>query len=167
MKKIILQLLSILLLLGNVVCDLPPEDDLKNCVDEYNLNDLLEAPEELTIGKNQFFLDTYMWRDFMPISPPNGQPLIAVVWLFEKDSLIISETLELNHMWVINNNDIWEGDLKDEGNSEQQRYRIVRVARDGPKWEPNIYVDVVVLVKSDGNKCALIKANNQIIHRTD
>ena len=67
----------------------------------------------------------------------------------------------------INNNDIWEGDLKDEGHSEQQRYRIVRVARDGPKWEPNIYVDVVVLVKSDGNKCALIKANNQIIHRTD
>ena len=42
------------------------------------IQELLDAPEQLDIDNYSFALEAGLWRDFMPVSPPDGHPLIAV-----------------------------------------------------------------------------------------
>lgn len=134
------------------------------------IQELLAAPETLYIDNQPFLLRTYMWRDFQPISPPNGKPLIAIFWVYSADSTQIPEYLTANAAWIINEDKIWYTKLTGEAAppSHLQPYELYEVARNGPKWGPDIEVDVVVQLQNnkDGSK-HLIRASNQFIGRTD
>ena len=44
---------------------------------------------------------------------------------------------------------------------------LEKIARDGPKWGPGIQVDVVVRLLDKEELFYLLKAENQLIQRTD
>ncbi|MEW6512267.1 MAG: hypothetical protein AB1428_15055 [Bacteroidota bacterium] len=128
---------------------------------------LLQAPDTITVDGMQLFLATELWRDFMPISPPDGKPLIAIAWIITTDSSQIPATVSADAIWVVNGSQVWRTYFSDEPGIAGPAYRLERIARNGPKWGPHVYVDVIVRVYgSDGNG-RLLRASKQWIGRTD
>ena len=127
---------------------------------------LLSAPEQVEIGGRKYVLETFLWRDFMPFCPPDGKPLIALVWVTAVDSVEFPSSLDANRLWVIKDKKVWETKFS---NEERARYpyKLEKVARDGPKWGPKIEVDAVVRMIDRGKRTYLLKASNQWISRTD
>ncbi len=130
------------------------------------INELLSSPDTLKIENQKIVMRTYLWRDFMPISPPNGKPLIALVYIETIDSSTISPSISADAIYVVNGTEVWKSYFSKEAAGEQKPFRIIKIARDGPKWGPGIYVDVVVSLRINGANC-LLKAPHQYIERTD
>ena len=141
-------------------CRISPEEP------SYEIDVLLAAPDTVSIGGQEYALETFMWRDFQPITPPGGQPLIAIIWVTEADSLSIPQGLDATILFVINDDEVWETPLSDADSPLTPEYKLEKVARDGPKWGPDILVTVVVQIKFDGSTY-LLKASDQYIGRTD
>ncbi len=128
---------------------------------------LLDAPSRLTFGGHTYELETYLWRSFMPICPPDGDPLIALVWLVEADSLPIPGDVTLDFLWVVKGDETWATQFSNETRPPQPDYKLEKAARGGPKWGPRITVDVVVRVRTGGGETYRILAAQQGIGRVD
>ena len=150
----------LLLLISGLACE--TTDGLTPGV---SLEDLVDAPVSLSIGGRSFFLETYLWRDFMPVSPPDGKPLIAVVRIVAADSLALSPGLECHRIYVILNDEMWEADAT-LSETQPEDFKLECVARDGPKWGPNVAVEVVVRLYQEDTYYYL-RAPQQWIFRTD
>ena len=128
---------------------------------------LLRAPEDVEIDGRVFVLETYLWRDFMPLSPPDGKPLIASVWVTAVDLVDFPPSVTSDRIWIVKEVETWEAGFSDEKRSQRpdRRHQLELVARNGPKLETGIEVDVVVRLK-DGDEY-LLRASQQVIHRTE
>ena len=128
---------------------------------DVTLAQLASAPETLDLPAQDYHLESDLWRDFMPISPPDGKPLIAVVRLVSDAP--IPNDVKLVYLWVVSDGRVWATKFSEEpvvmGNT------IQGVARGGPKWGPDISVDVVVAVKA-GREFRLVRAAMQPIIAT-
>jgi hypothetical protein len=134
---------------------------------EISIYNLLSAPDTLEVENQKIFMTTYMWRDFMPISPPNGKPLIAIVYIETIDSSEISPAIIADAIYIVNRREVWKSYFSDEQPAgESKPFRITKIARNGPMWGPGIYVDVVVKLKVN-RTIYLLKASRQYIGRTD
>jgi len=132
-----------------------------------SLRDLESAPEKIVISGSEYTLETYLWRDFMPISPPDGKPLIAIVKVKSLGETAISSKIDATRLWVVKGKEIWETEFTNEQRSAAGD-TLEKVGRNGPKWGPRITVDVVVkVIDLKNNKEYLLKASNQDIERTD
>jgi hypothetical protein len=131
-----------------------------------SLQDLQAAPEKIEINGTEYTLETYLQRDFMPICPPDGRPLVALVKVKAPGETAISSKIDATRLWVVNGVEIWETELASkEGPTTGDT--LEKVGRDGPKWEPEITVAVVVRIMDlKSGKSYLLKASNQYIHRT-
>ena len=128
---------------------------------------LLSAPEQIEIDGRNYILETHLWRDFMPVSPPDGKPLIASIRITATDSLQFPPSIDARLLWVIKDQqEVWETKFSEEARSPCSRYQLEKVARNGPKWGPGIKVDVVVKIV-DGENEYLLRVSNQWISRTD
>jgi hypothetical protein len=127
---------------------------------------LLSAPEQVEISGRKYVLETFLWRDFMPFCPPDGKPLIALIWVTAVDSLEFPSSLDANKLWVIKDEKVWETKFSNEDRTRCP-YELEKVARDGPKWGPKIQVDVVVRLVDRERKTYFLKASDQWISRTD
>ncbi|MEE9293971.1 MAG: hypothetical protein V3W34_03260 [Phycisphaerae bacterium] len=142
----------------------PAQDPTKD--KELDLADrLLAAPEAVEIGGQTLTLETYLWRDFMPISPPDGKPLIATVTVVAKGATALPAGVSAVRMWVVNGRDVWEGKFSQDA-APPQPGRLERTAREGPKWGPGIDVEVVVELTDDEGNTHLLRAAKQKIDRT-
>jgi hypothetical protein len=144
----------------------------KYSVNSSNLSPevLLGKPEQISINDTTYSIKTSLWRDFMPFCPPNGQPLICVIDLIGDNEVELPETVDLDRVWIINGNKVWESDFSKEDRSifENDEIKKEKVAREGPKWGPGINVDVVVrIVDKADNKVYFLRAPNQPINRTE
>ena len=101
----------------------------------------------------------------MPISPPDGKPLIAIIWIVASDSLAVPAQLEADRIYVVFGEDVWESELAATGSSGEE-YKLERIARNGPKWGPDVFVDVIVRILVDGD-IHYLRASDQMISRTD
>lgn len=133
------------------------------------LSELRSAPDTLTLGDQQLVLRTAMWRDFQPISPPEGKPLIALFWIYAADSTALPAGLTADAAWVVNGEEVWDTYFTDEEPppGEQRPYQLYEVAREGPTWGPQIEVDAVVRVRDGDGASYLLRAPAQRIGRTD
>ncbi len=129
--------------------------------------DIVSAPEQVDVASRQYTLGTYLWRDFMPISPPDGQPLIALVTILATDLLPFPSDLDADRLYVINGEEAWVVDLPARQGLLLPDYQLDKIARDGPKWGPAITVDVVVRLVETGGGGYLLRAADQMILRTD
>ena len=163
--------LFFIILLITTRCDLfdDDKDEINNVRKDQNLVlDLLSnSLDTINIGSQRFTLDAYLWRDFMPISPPNGKPLIAINWLISIDSTAIPANIEMKEQYVIHNDSVWIAAYEPESHTTPI-YKIEKVSRNGPKWGPMIYVDIVSkIIDSKTNRDYFIKIKNIYIGRTD
>lgn len=136
---------------------------------DYPIDDLLAAPEQIEIDGRAFFMDTYIWRDFQPICQPDGNPMIAIIWVVAADSQQFPSSVDFDYLWVINEeHDVWVTAFE-ENETKLDNYKLEKVARDGPKWDVEPYpvlVDAVVRVKDGAGNDYLLRAADQIIHIT-
>jgi len=131
---------------------------------QYSADELLSAPEQIEIGGRSYILGSYLWRGFMPICPPDGESLCGKIVIIATDSLPFPSSLDADHVWVINGEDVWDTDLVDRKIPWGQEYRMEKSLKDnGPKWGPEIYVDVVVEIDYSEDGIYLLKADSQWI----
>ena len=135
--------------------------------------ELRAAPEAITIGDRKLVLQADLWRDFMPISPPDGKPLIAVLKLKTTDAARFPEGVAVESVWIVNGEEVWSAAAKEvrkpnDDVSEGPGPSTMEICvRNGPKWGPGIKVDVVIGVKDAQGQLHLLKAPGQDIGRTD
>ena len=125
--------------------------------------ELRSSAENIAIGNNNLILATYLWRDFMPIAEENGSKMICINMLTEVDSIPILGTIILKKQYLIRDNEIWTADY-----SEIKKNTVFiteGVVRDGPKWGPNIEVDVVCEFENSGTTYRIL-AKSQLIIKT-
>ena len=136
---------------------------------DYTPQQLKSAEDTLLIENTKLALDMYLWRDFMPQSPPDGKPLRAAINVIPLGNPFIPDGLEVDKFWILKDEEVWSGPLKSvrEDLPAQNRVKLEKMAQGGPKWGPDISVTVVVqIVDGKGNRY-LLKASDQKIHRTD
>jgi hypothetical protein len=132
-----------------------------------SLQDLQAAPEKVEINGSEYTLETDLWRDVMPIAPPDGKPLIAIVKVKSPGETAISSKIDATRLWVIKGKEIWETEFTDEERSTVGD-TLEKVGRNGPKWGPGVHVDVVVnVIDLKSGKNYLLRAPNQDIYRTE
>jgi hypothetical protein len=151
-------------------CEKDPVNLDKNIRVDKELIEELNAKsfDTLVIESNRFVLDAYLWRDFMPFSPENGKPMVAINWLRQVDSTEIPDHIHLMKQYVIFNDSIWTSAYATETHPNQSNYKIERVSREGPKWGPKIYVDVISNVYDAAtNKNYFIRTKKVYVERTD
>jgi hypothetical protein len=93
----------------------------------------------------------------------------AVVTLNPIDSEVIPAEVDLVKLWVISKNSVWSTSLEKVGDTDfsKPQIKIEKMASGGPEWGPGITVTVLVQIKDPNGDYHLIKAENQMIHRTD
>jgi hypothetical protein len=120
------------------------------------LSELRDAPTSITLVGEPFALTVYLYRDFMPSSPPDGRPLAAVVRLPHNLT-----TVSVDRIWVIFGDEVWSAGAERVPGTQDW------VARDGPKWGPGVRVDVVARLQEGDGEGVLVRAANRVIQRTD
>ena len=110
-----------------------------------------------------------MWRDFQPVAPRDGRPLVAIFWISTVDSTALPSEMTADAAWVVDGQKVWDTWFIDDEPplSERQPYQLYEVARDGPKWGPDIAVDAVVRLRHAEAQTYLLRAPSQYIIRTD
>jgi hypothetical protein len=150
-----------------------PTNRIVNVDDESIVHILENASETLTIGSNSFALEAFLWRDFMPIleleDAINGRGMISINWLIEQNSKDIPANITMVKQYVIYDGQVWEAEYENESPAPSlPAYKLERISRNGPKWGPNIFVDVIVEVSdSDTAKSYYIECKNINVIRTE
>jgi hypothetical protein len=134
---------------------------------QLSMAELKAVPVQVEHSGQTYQLETYLWRDFMPMAPPGGKGLVAIARLVEVESKPISQGTTLDYLWVIHGDEVWATEFSDESRPSGPAFKQEAVARDGPQWEPNVEVEVVVGWHDSTGGFHLVRAAGQKIHRTD
>jgi hypothetical protein len=157
MMRAFVLLAGFLVTLGAAACD-------QSLLDPSSTS-LEDAPSRVTIAGSEFRLEAYLWRDFMPLSPPSGKPLIAVLRILTTDGAHIPEGIKADQVAIIHQGEVWSAPVKQEQPGTEPGVLEV-VARDGPMWSPGVKVDVVVRLRDSGSRIYWLRAADQTIHST-
>ena len=130
-------------------------------------SELRNAPEVVSLEGVAVHLETYLWRDFQPISPPDGKPLLALVRIKGAGGTVLPATLKADSVWIVNGELAWVASLREEQPRGPDLSFFEAMARDGPKWGPGITVDVVVRLRNVSGQRVLVRVGGQMVHRTD
>ncbi len=142
-------------------------DDEAVIVDPEFVSDLMSnSYDTLTIDSKRYILEADLWRDFMPPTPEDGRPMVSINWLVNLDSIQVPSNLDMTKQYVILNDSIWISDYSDETRRTYD-YKLENISRNGPKWGPNVEVDVISkITDSTTDTVYFIKAENIIIGAT-
>jgi hypothetical protein len=134
-----------------------------------SIQKLQSAPDTVTINDRPYVLDVYLWRDFMPVTPPEGKPLQASVKIVPVDTGYVEPNLDANEIWIIHGEKAWAHSLENVGKpgNLQKRKILEKAAHDGPKWEPGIKTTVIVRITDTEGNAYLLKSDGVMIHRTE
>ena len=123
------------------------------------------APERVEIDGREYRLAAGPWRDFLPVAPPDGEPLIVMVKVSSEDQLPLPADLVVDRVWVLNGKTQWSA-APEPATREPGAARLEAAVRGGPKWGPGIKVDVAVRLKQ-GSRTWLLRQAGVTIKRTD
>lgn len=125
------------------------------------------APERTKIDGREYTLSANAWRDFQPVAPPDGQPLIVVVNVSPSDMMPLPGGIVIDRVWVLNGKEQWSAVPEEPGERGQLPVtRLETAVRGGPKWGPGVKVDVAVRLKQ-GKQTWLVRTTGVDIKRTD
>jgi hypothetical protein len=128
---------------------------------------IASAPERVQIDGHEYTLTANAWRDFQPVAPPDGQPLIVVVNVSPTDMQPLPSNVAIDRVWVVNGEDRWSVEPEPATlRGVTTPTNLETAVRGGPKWGPGIKVDVVVRLKQ-GTRTWLLRAAGVNIKRTD
>lgn len=129
-------------------------------------SDLVAAPTRVSLAGKSLLLDASLWRDFMPIAPPDGHPLMGVLRVQTDDGTGVPATVTVDMAWVLNGADVWRAVPREERARAATAPAYEVVLRDGPKWAPGVHVDVVVRLRDPNGRETLLRAANRPIEAT-
>lgn len=109
-------------------------------------------------------LTAELWRDFMPISPPGGKPLMAALTL-ESVEGVLPEGLTVSAVTLLSGQQRWSAEKWDAEQTGANAMRIV--VREGPKWDVGTEVEVIVQLKDAQGATHTVRSPPQTIGRTD
>ena len=139
--------------------------DADNLIAPPSPVEIQNAPSQIVVGGVELTLEAFLYRDFQPVSEPNGRPLIASVRVKPASGKALPADLRAEALHVVYGDQVWTPRLFQESPNDREP-EMEFVARDGPKWGPNVTVDVVLRLRS-GDRALLLKAPSQPIHRTE
>jgi len=128
---------------------------------------LRAAPTTLELEARTLVLTAQLWRDFMPISPPDGRPLAGLVTLGARVGQALPPDLNVERVWVLNAPEVWTSPVTARWDDGSDPSVAAWAVQDGPKWGPGIAVDVVVRLRDAAGRPYLLQAPHVGIRRTD
>jgi hypothetical protein len=134
-------------------------------VDPINAATLRSAPTSIGAGGATLTLGTTVWRDFMPVSPPDGKPLIVVAQVKTTDGSPVPASIRATDIFIVFDNTVWSTSAREERSRSETAPVYEVVGRDGPKWGPGVTVDVIVRM-TDGASVSFLRAPGQPISAT-
>ncbi len=161
MKNLLLITLTLIVALSSCKKD-EAEETIKP--DPKLAQELRSSPETVMIGSNYLMLTTYLWRDFMPIAEEGGSKLFCNSMLTDVDNVGISNSITLSRLYVIKGDEIWKTSFSK--TIKNIAYILEGKATGGPKWGPDIEVDVVCEFQNAGTTYRIL-AKSQWITKTE
>lgn len=122
-------------------------------------DELKTSPTTISINGSTLTLDAYVWRDFMPPTTTDGDPMRSTVQLNLISGPEILSQVHLVRQYVVMNNEVWAADLYylSIGTST-----LEGTSANGPKWGPNIIVDVILEFTYGGKTYKILSPNQNI-----
>lgn len=161
MKHQLLITLTIIVVLSSCKKD-NTEADVKP--DSKFAQELRSSPQTIIIGSNYLILATYLLSDFMPIAEEDGSKLFCTSKLTDVDQVPISNSITLSKLYVIKGDEIWKTNFSKV--NKNIAHILEGIASDGPKWGPDIEVDVVCEFENSGTTYRIL-AKSQWINGTE
>lgn len=123
--------------------------------------ELRSSATDVNIENRTLLLTTNLWRDFMPsTNETNGGGLLCVNNLTTIDNMPIQNTVKLKRQYIVNGDKIWTADYNEVRTKADSK--LEGVVRNGPKWGPNITVDVICEFEHAGNTYRILAKSQQI-----
>jgi hypothetical protein len=135
---------------------------------DISIQVLQSTPDTITVENRVMYLSTYLWRDFQPMIGVNGSALIGLFYVTAIDSFRLSSNISADAVWIIHNNQVWKSLFSHEPapDPELRPNRIVKIARNGPPWGPDVFVDVIVRITDGKGGSKLLRSSKQGIGST-
>jgi hypothetical protein len=102
----------------------------------------------------------------MPIFPPDGKPLVAVLQIRTDDASPVPSSVNADMVWVMHGDALWSATPREDRTRAETSPVYEVIARDGPKWGPDISVEVVVRLRDPSGRSYLLRAPMQTIAKT-
>ena len=131
--------------------------------DHARITGLTEVPNPSVQTAAALTLETYLWRDFMPIAPPGGRPLAAAFRVRSADGSPLPPGTSIVSASVFYQGQTWLTSPTPETSNDPAM--VIGRSSGGPLWGPGVTVNVSVLVRINGQRVTL-SAKNQMIHQT-
>jgi len=128
-----------------------------------------QSNDTIFVDTQKLILETDLYRNFFPGGGIHEKRrLFAHVMARSIDSLSIVNTIDITTIYVINKEQIWISVPVNCDNCYHPEYILHRNSIDGPEWETNIYVDVIVEIMDFNTsiKYYLI-ARDQLIYKVE
>ena len=127
-----------------------------------------KSNDTILVETQKLVLETELYRNFFPGGMPEKRRLVAYLNIINIDSLPVTNIMDVTNLYVINNERIWISTPKSGDNTYIPDFILNRISIDGPEWETNTYVDVIVEIMEFNNssKYYLI-AEDQLIVRVE
>jgi hypothetical protein len=127
---------------------------------------LTAAPTSVVVDGKTLTLAASLWRDFQPISPPDGKPMIAGLQVQSLDGSAVPATVTADTVWLVHGTEVWSGVAREERSRQDTAPVYEVVAREGPKWEPGVLVDVIVQLRGGSGRVSRLRVANQLVRGT-
>ncbi len=130
-------------------CEKPSVTD-----DAELLNRLMtNSVDILVYNSSKHVIEAEAYRNFFPGSSiPTKRPLVAYVSLVNLDTINISTDLEITKLYIINDPLIWISSPTSASSQSIPWYKLRLISNDGPEWDTNILVNVVLEIWNSVNR---------------
>lgn len=136
-------------------------------IPSLTIDQLLTSPDSLLVDGMPLSAQIQLYRDFFPISPPEGRPMTAWVALNGSPSGSFPASVSDVYIWVIrDSSDVWRATTRFDGTDPTRDGAHIYRAGNGPFWDPGILVDVVLGVRSSPSKVSLALFRDVPIRRS-
>jgi hypothetical protein len=128
---------------------------------------LRAAPTTVTLSGETLRLVPYVYRDFQPVSPPDGRAMIALLHVQTTSGSAFPMGVRVDSAWVVFGQEVWTASVEEGAGVQLGGPMGEWVIRNGPKWGPGVNVDVIVGLRTSIGSTSLLRAPDQLIQRTD
>ena len=124
------------------------------------------APDVLVVAGLPVSVKVQLFRDFMPTVPPEGRPLGGAVHLRVPGREDFPSIVRDAYLWVLNGDQVWFEVLRRQDDVSSPPDQVHFIPRDGgPRWGPEVFVDVVVGVRDERGRLSLGITRHVLIRR--
>lgn len=114
---------------------------------------MVNSVDTLVYNSSKHVIEAEAYRNFFPGSSiPSKRPLIASVSLANLDSVRISTDLDITKLYIIKDSIIWVSSPTSTNSQSIPEYKLSKFSTDGPEWDTNILVDVVLEIWNSVNR---------------